>query len=78
MSFRFGGKILADYNGILHTRKASFQIASRLPSGATAALCNRFIPPEIPKTSPMPPPLSESETNFRFLSGGDMGEVLGE
>ena len=31
-----------------------------------------------PKTSPMTPPLSKNETNLRFLSGGDMGEVLGE
>ena len=47
-------------------------------SGATAALCNRFIPPEITKISPMPPPLSESESNFRFVGGGVVGEVLGE
>ena len=30
------------------------------------------------KTSPMTPPFSKSETNFRFVNGGVMGEVLGE
>ena len=45
---------------------------------ATAALCNKFIPPKTTKTSPKSPPLSKSETNFHFVSGGDLGEVLGE
>ena len=30
------------------------------------------------KTFPMSPPPTKSETKFRFLSGGDMGEVRGE
>ena len=33
--------------------------------------------PKRQTTSPMSPPLQKSETKFRFVSGGDMGEVLG-
>ena len=45
--------------------------------------CDSRTPQQIPtspnaKTSPMSPPLSNSEIKFRFLSGGDMGKVLGE
>ena len=46
-------------------------------SGAKPYFQKKFLPPET-KTSPMAPPLLKSETNFRFLNGGDMGEVLGE
>ena len=44
---------------------------------ATAALCKKLTSPNT-KTSPMTPPLPKSETNLRYISGGDMGEVLGE
>ena len=52
--------------------------APRPPIGREAALCNKFTPPQTQKTSPMSPPPSKSETNLRFVRGGDMGEVLGE
>ena len=46
-------------------------------SGAIAALFkNSHLPPK-PKTSPKSPPFSKSETNLRFESGGDLGEVRG-
>ena len=60
-----------------HSRKAFQQIASSRKTSATAALCNNFPPPKPTKTSPKSPPLSKSEPNFRFLKGGDLGEVLG-
>ena len=47
-------------------------------NGREAARCNKFTPPKTQKTSPMSPPPSKSETNLRFVNGGDMGEVLGE
>ena len=61
-----------------HSCIASNESPPTHKTSATAARCNKFIPPQTQKTSPMTPPLSKSETNLRFLSGGDMGEVLGE
>ena len=46
-------------------------------TSATAALSKKSPPARNKKTSPMSPPLLKSETNFRFLNGGDMGEVRG-
>lgn len=43
-----------------------------------AALCNKFAPPKTAKTSPTAPPFPKSETNFCFVNGGVVGEVLGE
>ena len=57
--------------------RVSFR-ASHQPTVREAALCINSQPPKPTKTSPISPPFPKSESNFRFVSGGDMGEVLGE
>ena len=46
------------------------------PSAKPHSATNSYLPNR-QKTSPMSPPFPKSETNLRFLNGGDMGEVLG-
>ena len=63
--------------GILDSRPPlSYLHPTRKPSAKphTAKTPNL---PNRQKTSPMSPPFPKSETNLRFLNGGDMGEVLG-
>ena len=48
----------------------AYQPCAKPHSAKTSNLPNR-------KTSPMSPPFPKSETNLRFLNGGDMGEVRG-
>mgnify|MGYP004677524653 CR=1 FL=1 len=66
---------------IIHNSLRSFQGCSAHPPYQTCAKphnLNHSDPPKTKKTSPMTPPHFESKSNFCFLSGGDMGEVLVE
>ena len=61
----------------LHPRNA-YTPAPQPPNGCEAALCKTFLPPKNNKNFPHVPATTKSETNFRLVNSGDMGEVLGE
>ena len=61
-----------------HSRKVLYPSASRPQNKRDSRTLQQIHTSPNTKTSPMTPPLSKSETNLRFESGGVMGEVLGE
>ena len=83
-SFWFGGRCkFFTWHGFALVLRVGYdsQVCLTHPShqsGAKPHAATNSYLPKHKKTSPMPPPLSKSETNLRFESGGGMGEVLGE
>ena len=74
------GALATDEGGSICTYER-YTLFLRIPPTKRARQPHPAQNPHLPdkqKTSPMFPPLLKSKTNFRFVSGGNMGEVLGE